>query len=134
MRFVPAVERQEHRDRLRRDRAVASVLRVAFPAIEQLRFEFKFQIASTSTPASQSHVFHPAAQAFFEFACPYANCNGQFDLGGAVNMALTDPAHQATGVLECHGARARDGGSNQPCQLRLMYTVTAIVQPPGERL
>jgi hypothetical protein len=129
MKFVLAAERQERRDRLRRDRAAASALRIAFPAIEQLRFEFTFQSASTSTPASQSHILHPAAAAFFEFACPYANCDGQFDLTGAVNTALTDTAHQAKGVLECHGVRARDGGSNQPCELRLVYSVTAIYQP-----
>jgi hypothetical protein len=113
---------------LRRDRAAASALRVAFPDIQQLRFEFEFRSSAPSTPASQSHVFHPPAQAFFEFPCPYADCNGQFDLRNAVNIALTDAAHQAKGALECCGMRVRDRGSSQPCGLHLIYSVTAIYQ------
>ncbi len=124
----PAAARQERRDRLRRDRAAALALRVVFPAVQQLRLELIFESTSSSTPAPQSHVLHPPARAFFEFPCPYADCDGQFDLTGAVNAALADPEHRAEGVLECSGKRARDFGSKQPCQLRLIYTVTATYQ------
>jgi hypothetical protein len=124
----PAAERQERRDRLRRDRAAALALREAFPNVRQLRLELQFEGSAPSTPASQSHVLHPPARAFFELPCPYADCDGQFDLTGAVNAALADPAHRAEGALECSGKRARQIGSKQPCQLRLIYTVTATYQ------
>jgi hypothetical protein len=124
----PAVARLERRERWRLDRAAALALREVFPGVQELRFELNFESTTTSTPTSQSHVLHPPARAFFEFRCPYSDCDGQFDLTRAVNSALADAAHQAEGVLECGGARARDRGSKQPCQLRLIYTVTAIRQ------
>ena len=124
----PAVARLERRERWRLDRANALALREVFPAVQELRIELSFESTTTSTPTSQSHVLHPPAQAFFEFRCPHWDCDGQFDLTRAVNAAVADHAHQAEGVLECGGARARDRGSQQPCQLRLIYTVTAIRQ------
>lgn len=120
-----AAARQERMDRLRRDRAAAVALRVAFPAIQHLRLELKFESSSAKAPTLQSHILHPPAQAFFEFPCPYADCDGHFDLTSAVNAALADPAHHAAGMLECAGMRPRDCASKQPCQLRLIYKVTA---------
>jgi hypothetical protein len=127
-RLSPAAARQERVDRMRRDRAAAQALRVVFPAIQQLRLELKFESSGSSTPAFQSHVLHPPARAFFEFPCPYADCDGQFDLSGAVTAALADPAHQAAGMLECAGVRAHDYTSKKPCLLHLLYTVTATYQ------
>jgi len=121
----PVAARQEHRDRLRRDRAAAPALRAAFPDVQQLRLDLKFESRTSSTPAVQSHVLHPPAPAFFVFPCPYADCDGRFDLTPGVNAALTDSAHQAEGTLECSGVRPGDRGSRQPCQLRLTYAVTA---------
>jgi hypothetical protein len=123
-----AAARQERRERLRRDRAAALTLRAVFPAVAQLRLELVFESTASSTPARQSHVLHPPARAFFEFPCPYADCDGQFDLTGAVNAAMADPNLRAEGMLECVGRRARDLGSKQACQLRLIYTVTALCQ------
>ena len=125
----PAAARLERRDRLRRERAAALALRVVFPAVQQLRLELTFESTTSSTPARQSHVLHPPARAFFEFPCPYADCDGQFDLTGAVNAALADPAHRAEGTVECSGKRARDFSAKQPCQLRLIYDVTAMYHP-----
>jgi hypothetical protein len=120
-----AAARQERMERLRRDRAAAQALRVAFPAVQHLRLELKFESTTSSTPTLQSHVLHPPARAFFEFPCPYADCDGLFDLTSAVKAALADPAHQAAGVLECACLRVRDYASKRPCQLHLLYTVTA---------
>jgi hypothetical protein len=125
----PAAERQERRDRLRRDRAAALALREVFPAVQQLRLELLFQGSTPTTPAPQSHTLHAPARAFFEFPCPYADCDGQFDLSAAVKAALADPAHRATGELGCSGHRAVRVGAKQPCQLRLNYTVIATCQP-----
>jgi len=125
----PAAAREERRDRLRRDRAAAPPLRVVFPAVQELHLELNFESSNSSTPARQSHTLHPAARAFFEFPCPYAACDGQFDLSGAVNAALADPTHRAVGALECCGRRAHDSAAKQACQLRLVYGVTAIYHP-----
>jgi hypothetical protein len=123
-----AAARQDRADRLRRDRAAALELRAAFPALQQLRLELKFESTTANTPAAQSHILHPPARAFFTYPCPYADCDGQFDLTEAVSATLAEPSHQTEGMLECSGARARDHASKQPCLLRLVYTVIATCQ------
>ena len=124
----PAVVLLERTERWRHDRAAALAIREVFPAVQQLRFELTFESTTTSTPTAQSHVLHPPARAFFEFCCPYSDCDGRFDLKRAVNAAVADPTHRAEGVLECCGARARDRGLKRPCQLSLMYNIIAIYQ------
>ena len=125
----PAAERQERRDRMRRHRAAALALREVFPAVQQLRLELLFQGSTTSTtPATQSHTMHAPAPAFFEFLCPYADCDGYFDLSAAVKAALADPAHRVTGALGCSGKRAVRMGAKELCQLQLNYTVIATFQ------
>jgi hypothetical protein len=122
--------RQERTEQLRHDRATAPRLRAAFPAVQQLRIEFKFEGSrfegpSTSAPTPQSHVLYPPAAAFFEYPCPYWDCDGRFDLGGAVKTALADATHRAEGQLECGGSRVGDLASRRPCLLRLFYEVSA---------
>lgn len=129
MRFSPpAATRQERREQFRRDRATSPMLRATFPMVEQLRIELKFEGRTSSAPTPQLHVLYPPARAFFEYPCPYWDCDGQFDLGGAVRAASTNAAHRAEGVLECEGSRVADRASRRPCLLRLVYEVTAIVQ------
>jgi hypothetical protein len=123
-----AASLQERTDRMRRDRAAAPAVRVAFPAVRQLRFELHFEGETGNTPASQSHVLHPPAQAFFEFPCPYADCNGQFDLTNAVNIAMQNASRETRGTIQCGGIRSRQHASKQPCQLHLRYVVTATCQ------
>ena len=120
---APRVPRDQQREQMRRDRAAAQALRVAFPAVQQLRLELEFSGAGTILPASQVHVLHPPARAFFEFQCPYADCDGRFDLARAVEAALASPERRATGTLECMGLRARDHLSKQDCALQLRYTI-----------
>jgi hypothetical protein len=91
--------------------------------VRQLRLELEFCGSGASVPASQAHVLHPPARAFFEFQCPYADCDGRFDLAAAVNAALVSSERRATGTLECTGLRARDHLSRQACGLHVRYTV-----------
>ncbi|HTY50727.1 MAG TPA: hypothetical protein VMB48_13645 [Steroidobacteraceae bacterium] len=119
--------RQERLDRRRRDRAAALTLRVAYPGVELLRVELHFR-GTPYAPALQSHELHPAARAYFEFPCPYADCDGSFDLNQAVKAALSQGRHRAEGVLECPGARARDHASQRPCGLQLVYQISALYQ------
>jgi len=115
-------------DQLRRDRATARVLRAAFPTVQELRIELKFRGLSSSAPAPQVHVLYPPARAFFEYPCPYSDCDGQFDLGTAVKTALADLTHRTEGALECRGSRGRDQVSSRRCALQLVYQVTVTCQ------
>ena len=124
----PAAVRQEYLDRLRRDRAAAPQLRVAFPSVQQLRLELKFYGTATNIPASQSHVLHPPARAFFELPCPYADCDGQFDLTAIVNRLLTDGLAKVEGTLQCAGQRPDRRALRTPCQLHLNYEFTVTYQ------
>lgn len=126
--ITPAAKRQERRERLRRNHATALALREVFPAVQQLRLEFLFRGTGSTTPAMQSRTLHAAARACFEFPCPYADCDGQFDLSTGVKAALADPTHHATGELECSGERAVRVGASELCRLHLDYTVTASFQ------
>jgi len=129
MKFAPSgATRQERKDQLRRDRATAQVLRTAFPTLQHLRIELSFQGAGSSTPSPQSHVLYQPAPAFFEYRCPYSDCDGQFDLGSPVKIAIADATHQAQGVLVCRGSRGLDPSSRRPCLLQLNYEVTATYQ------
>src|ERR1700739_1364669 len=106
MKLAPSpARRQERMDQLRRDRATAQVLRTAFPTLKHLRIDLRFQGTSSSVPTPQSHVLYPPARAFFEYRCPYSDCDGQFDLGDAVTAALADATLRAQGSLECRGSR-----------------------------
>jgi hypothetical protein len=129
MKFaVSAPTRKAQMEQLRRDRATAPVLRTEFPSLQQLRIELRFQGSGSSVPTSQTHMLYPPARAYFEYRCPYSDCDGQFDLNGAVRAALTDPTHRAEGVLECHGSRRQDHASRRACLLQLHYEVTATYQ------
>jgi len=122
-----ASTRQERAAQLHRDQQAAPKLRVMFPAVEQLRFELSFESNGTSTPpVPQSRVFHPPARAYFSFPCPYADCDGRFELAAAAHAAVEDPSHSIEGVLECAGVRASDLASKPPCPLRLHYKLTAV--------
>lgn len=126
MKFAPSgATRQGRMDQLRRDRATAQVLRTAFPTLQHLRIEFSFRGPTFGVPTPQSHVLYPPARAFFEYRCPYSDCDGQFDLGGAVKAALADATHHAQGAMECRGSRGHDPTSRRPCLLQLIYAVTA---------
>lgn len=125
---TPAAKRQERRERLRNSRATALALRDVFPAVQQLRLDLVFRSPGPSAPAMQSHTLHAPARAFFEFPCPYADCDGQFDLTSAVQAALANPTHRTTGELECAGKRAVGVGESEVCRLHLSYMVAATFQ------
>ena len=114
-------------ERLRRNRAAALTLRATFPQLRELRLVFNFEAPGAPVPAAQSHLLYPPARAFFEFPCPHADCNGQFDLTAIVRHAVADDAHASRGILACSGSRAFHDCSRQPCRLQLVYAVTALM-------
>jgi len=74
------------------------------------------------------HMLYPPARAFFEYRCPYSDCDGQFDLDGAVRAAVADATHRVQGVLECQGSRGQEHISRRACLLQLVYEVTVSYQ------
>jgi hypothetical protein len=132
--ITPAAKRQERRERLRNSRATALALRDVYPAVQHLRLDLVFHSPGPSTPAMQSHTLHAAARAFFEFPCPYADCDGQFDLSAAVQTAVADPTHRVTGELECSGKRAVGVGESDLCRLHLSYMVAATFKDTAAAL
>jgi hypothetical protein len=121
--------RRDRFSQLHRDREAAPRLRTMFPQVEQLRFELRFEGGGAATPVPQSHVMHPPARAYFSFPCPYADCNGRFELAPAAHAAVEGPSHRSAGVLECAGSRVSDFRSKPLCQLRLYFTLTAVCSP-----
>jgi hypothetical protein len=121
----PADTRENRLDRLRRDRAGSAPLRTTFPAVQQLRIELQFSGSEPNTPTSQAHVLYPPARAFFDYPCPYTNCDGHFDLTAVVKAVIEGEVGTAKGTIACGGARARDHASKQPCLLQLNYELTA---------
>jgi hypothetical protein len=114
-------------ERMRRSRASALALRAAYPSVHQLRVELTFEGASSHAPSAQSHLLYPSACAFFEFPCPHAGCDGEFDLTAVVQRTVSDKTHASRGTMMCSGSRVFDHRSKQPCGLRLNYSVTALL-------
>jgi hypothetical protein len=117
------------RERWRRDRAAAPALHAVFPAVASLSFDLKFEGTGKDAPAGQLHIFHPAAKAFFEFQCPYMNCNGKFDLRHIAQSLVENSSSRTAGAVECSGQRSRDGIDSPPCGVRLAYVIVAAYAP-----
>ena len=126
-----AVSRQSRIDDLRRTRAAAQPLRIAFPQLEQVRIDLTFVDSSSNSPASQAHTLYPAARAFFVHRCPHSDCDGEFELADIVRAAVTGRSHEAHGSLLCTGTRPGEKGSKRACQLQLAYDITARVSGGG---
>jgi hypothetical protein len=106
-------------------------LRTAFPAIGQLRIELNFRDRPPRTPAPQLHTLFPSANAFFRFACPCAECDGEFDLTTAIKTLAASGSRKGTARdhLVCQGVRLRDRISSQPCVVELDFQVTISAAP-----
>jgi hypothetical protein len=115
---------RERKERLRKARDAAATLRSAFPKATLVNIELQFLPATAPPHAAQSFVMYPAARAFFEYPCPYGDCDGIYELGAAAAQALGGENSAVSGTLECGGLRSRDGLQRQPCGLAMSYTIT----------
>lgn len=129
-----AAAREGRAEQLRRDRAGSQAMRAAFPAVQQLRIELKFEGSHPNTPVSQLHELYPPARAFFAYPCPHAGCDGHFDLSGVVRTALDGGLRVAEGMMQCMGSRPRDHESRQPCLLQLHYEIKAVCEERTRQL
>jgi hypothetical protein len=115
------------RERLMSERTRSAPLRDVFPDVDQLRIELVFNDASAYTPSPQFHTLYPAALAFFRFACPCADCDGDFDLTGAVASLIESTAGlrridaSSSGRMHCQGVRLRDLAGQKDCLMQLSF-------------
>lgn len=119
------VRSQDRADHLRRARAAAQPIRTALPGVDHVRIELSFEDRSSISPTAQVHVLYPPARAFFTYPCPHSDCDGEFELERAVRMAVKDRTRTAQGSVLCSGARVSEPGTKRPCELRLIYDITA---------
>ena len=108
-------------ERQRRARAVAPPLRVLYPTLATLQLDFDFSGRSAFLPSPQVTVFHPPARAYFCFACPYSDCDGEFDLNDAISQMMDAREACVDGHLDCAGMRL---GAHR-CTLSVKYSLAA---------
>ena len=127
------------RERLMNERTRSAPLREVFPNVDQLRIELVFNDASAFIPSPQLHTLYPAASAFFRFACPCADCDGDFDLTDAVASLLLESSAgrrrvdaSSSGRMDCQGVRLRDMAGQKVCPMQLSFRlVSAAVRAPS---
>jgi hypothetical protein len=117
--------RGQMRERQRRDRLATPTLRARYPQFTTLRIDFSFADSGPFTPAPLSNVMHPPASAYFFFPCPYADCDGEFDLTAPVAELARDDDKHREGQIKCTGHRTGEAGRT-PCKLTLEYSIEAI--------
>jgi hypothetical protein len=117
-------ESLQRRERWRRDHAAARTLNSTWPQVERVCVNLRFESAGFVRLAPQSHVLHGPAQAFFDFPCPYADCDGTFDLKAVVSSLVAEHGDLTEAHLDCGGHRPRPQAVKQPCLLHVDYAVS----------
>jgi hypothetical protein len=115
-----ASRRDTMRNRQRLKRIGAPTLRTRYPGLDSMQLDFGFSDASEFVPSPQVTVYHPPAPAYFSFACPYSDCDGEFDLASQVESAIGSRDSRSSGTLRCTGTRHRDVA----CTLCLDYSIS----------
>ena len=108
------------RERHRRRRTATPLIRARYPGLDSVQVEFEFSDRGKFVPAPQLSVFHPSAPAFFCFACPFGDCDGEFDLTSVIDLTATSGQLQASGEVRCVGTRHRVAA----CTLCLAYSIS----------
>ncbi len=131
MRFSaanPKAQILQRRERWKRDHAASATVGSLFPTVQCIHIQLGFSGAVTSDPVPQAHVMHPPAKAFFNFLCPFADCDGHYDLSAVVAGLMKARTPRKDGKLECTGMRFKGGTGKQPCQLQLHYEIKVDYQ------
>lgn len=131
MRIVSRTTRmllEQKRERSMRNRQAAGTLAGTAPRVERVRIQLRFLPVAGVVPAAQTHALYPSAPAWFEFACPFGDCDGSFDLNDTVKPLLSRSGPEASGSLQCGGTRTGSAPTRQPCNLRADYWIAAEYQ------
>lgn len=118
---------EQRREQSRRKRLAAGTLDEKYPDVARVRIELSFPDTAGPAPVRQLHDMYPAAPAYFDFACPYGDCDGGFDLNKPAASLMKNSTVRAEGTIECSGNRV--GMTRQPCSLRAHYRIAAEYQP-----
>lgn len=132
MRFVSRTTRsllEQSREQAQRRKAAAGTLGNAFADVDQVRIVLRFVASAGTVPAAQLHTLYPSAPAYFEFACPFGDCDGSFDLNGIATQLLANSDAQVKGSLRCTGSRTCGELPRKACSLRVEYWITAQYRP-----
>lgn len=135
MRFPPrnkAPTARDRADQMRKRRADSGTLREVSPETASVNVQLDFLPSSAPPHAAQSFVLYPAARAFFEYPCPYGDCDGVYDFSAEAKRVLGHEKKNATGTVECSGMRSRDGSQKQACGLRVSYRISVKRSPDTE--
>jgi len=123
----PKNRREAMRKRQHSSRVGAPTIRVRYPKLESLQLDFDFSDRTGFLPSPQVTVFHPPAPAYFCFACPYSDCDGEFDLTSPVDLALSSHDDESHGQARCAGTRQ----TGTACTLCLEYSIAPHWRKPG---
>ena len=111
------------------DRLQAPAMRSRYADVAKLQIDLNFAGMSRPPPSPQSHSYYPPARAFFRFACPCSECDGEFDLSANVaSLAeLKQPsARTASGRLGCEGMHFRERATAAPCPMALSWRLVLV--------
>jgi hypothetical protein len=125
------------REQLMSERMRAASVQKLFPRVEQLRIELVFSdpMNRLPSPSPQSHTLYSSASAFFRFACPCADCDGDFDLTDAVTALVTtglprEGSAVSSGDLGCRGIRFRHHNKLETgCQMQVRFQLVSELRP-----
>ena len=112
--------REAMRKQQRLKRISAPTLRTRYPGLDSMQLDFRYSDGAVTQPSPQVTVLHPPAPAYFGFACPYNDCDGEFDLASQVDTAATSGDAHTRGQLRCVGTRHQ----SVPCTLCLEYSIS----------
>ncbi|HTV94902.1 MAG TPA: hypothetical protein VME42_02845 [Steroidobacteraceae bacterium] len=123
-------QRRHHRQA---ERAQALTVREAFPNVGAVHVELSFDDHEGPVPSPQRHSLYPAARAFFRFACPCADCDGEFDLTDASRELLRADAMASeadacvAGRISCQGTRLREKDRSAACGMELRFRLVSVI-------
>lgn len=122
---------EQRREQSRRKRVAAGTLDDQFPAVARIRVELSFPETAGPAPSRQLHDMYPPAPAYFDFACPYGDCDGGFDLNQVAASLMKSSTPHADGTIGCSGNRI--GMARLPCGLRAHYRIAAEYHKAGTK-
>jgi hypothetical protein len=127
-RKVPTFGEQRRAGR-QNDRLQAPAMRSRYADVAKLQIDLNFAGMSRPPPSPQSHSYYPPARAFFRFACPCSECDGEFDLTSSVAglAEVKQPsARTASGRLGCEGVHFRERATAAPCPMVLSWRLVLV--------
>lgn len=105
----------------------ASTIAKKFPAAGEIAIDLRFSDPDRKQFFSPyKRIFSPGMQAFFTFQCPDKTCNGGFDIGEQITVALSNKRASNVGVAQCQARKKRSGVEDSGCLLELKFEIATL--------